>query len=331
MTARLGITVPFPGATLAEHASWYRSLVEAGYSEVWSAEVDGADGFTPLALAAAWEPSLQLGLAVAPAFTRGPALLAQSVAALAESAPGRFVFGLGTSSDVIVRAWNAIDFDRPYARARDVLRFLRAALSGERVRAEYETFTVDGFRLSRPLATPPPIYLAALRPQMLRLAGREADGVILNWLAADDVPTVLAEHVAGRAQRRGAPSSPREGHVVARIFVVPEADPKIARAVARRLVATYLSVPAYADFHRWLGRGPLLEDMWAATARGDRQGALAALPDEVVDALVVHGDPDECRAQVSRYVDQGVELPVLAVIPARGDLRESVLALGPEH
>lgn len=326
MAERLGITIPFPRTALAEHRGWFRALVEAGYSEAWSAEVDGADGFTPLALAAAWEPSLALGLAVAPAFTRGPALLAQSVAALAESAPGRFVFGLGASSEAIVRAWNGIDFDRPYARVRDVLRFLQLALGGERVSARYDTFSVDGFRLSRPPAVAPPIYLAALRPQMLRLAGREADGVILNWLAADDVPVALAEYRAGRAQRDG--EDPGPGTVVARIFVVPEPDPHVARTVGRRMIAAYLSVPAYGAFHRWLGRGPHLEGMWRAAAARDRDGAIAAIPDEVVDALVVHGDPARCRAHIARYVASGVDVPVLVVIPARADLREAVVALG---
>jgi probable F420-dependent oxidoreductase len=324
MTRRLGITVPFQGATLAEHRSWYADVVAAGYTDAWSAEVDGADGFTPLALAAAWQPELRLGVAIAPAFTRGPALLAQTVAAMAETAPGRFAFGLGTSSDVIVQQWNGIPFERPYQRVRDTLRFLRRALAGEKVREDYETFSVQGFRLSRPVAEPPPIYLAALRPGMLRLAGREADGVILNWLSADDVTTALAEVRAGAGCTGSAPLGKE---VVARIFVVPEPDPEVARPVARRMIAAYLNVPAYAAFHRWLGRGPLLQGMWEAWSIGDRREATSSIPDEVVDALVVHGDADACREHVARYVAQGITVPALAVVTATSDLRRSVSAL----
>jgi probable F420-dependent oxidoreductase len=320
---RLGITIPFPGVALSEHRSWFADLRMAGYSDAWSAEVDGTDGFTPLALASAWEPDLRLGVAITPAFTRGPALLAQSVAAMAEAAPGRFAFGLGTSSDVIVEQWNGIPFEHPYRRVRDTLAFLRLALTGEKVTAEYETFSVRGFRLGRPPAVPPPLYLAALRPGMLRLAGREADGVILNWLSADDVATSLAEVRAGARDKGGD-----AGEVVARIFVVPEPDATLARAIARRMIAAYLTVPAYADFHRWLGRGPLLQPMWDAWAAGDRKAALGAIPDDVVDALVVHGDADECRVHVRRYVDGGVTLPVLMVVTAERDLRGAVLALG---
>lgn len=327
---RLGITVPFAGVPLAEHRSWLADAVAAGYTDAWSSEVDGADCFTPLALAAAWEPDLRLGVAIAPVFTRGPALLAQSVAAMAEAAPARFAFGLGTSSEVIVERWNGIPFDRPYARVRDVLAFLRMALAGEKVTADFETFSVRGFRLSRPIPSPPPLYLAALRPGMLRLAGRNADGVILNWLSAEDVATSLAEVRAGAGENRSHVVEAGDFEVVMRIFVVPEADASVARALARRMVGAYLTIPAYAALHRWLGRAPMLEGMWGAWKAGDRDAALAAIPDEVVDALVVHGDPDDCRAHVARYVEHGVTLPVLMVLTAEPDLRglrEAVLAL----
>ena len=86
--------------------------------------------------------------------------------------------------------WNGVPFTEPYKRVRDTIAFLRAALAGEKVDTAYDTFEVRGFRLARPGEQPPPIFLAALRPGMLRLAGRAADGVIINWLSADDVATV---------------------------------------------------------------------------------------------------------------------------------------------
>jgi probable F420-dependent oxidoreductase len=313
---RYGITVPFDGVTLEDHRRWYAELVRLGYTDAWSAETDGPDGFTPLALASAWSPSLQLGVAIIPAYTRGPALLAQSVAALAEAAPGRFTLGLGTSSDVIVSRWNGIEFVEPYKRVRDTIRFLRSALAGEKVDHEYETFTVRGFRLARPVERPPHVFLAAIRPGMLRLAGREADGVILNWLSAEDVATVKPELRA-------------EIPVAARIFVCPSEDTEAVRAVGRRMIAAYLNVGVYAAFHRWLGRGPELDPMWTAWQAGDRKGALAAIPDDVVDSLVVHGSFDECRAHVGRYVANGVDIPVMAVIPLGISLDAAIQGLAP--
>jgi probable F420-dependent oxidoreductase len=319
-TARYGITIPFDGVPLHAHRTWFADLRRLGYTDVWSAEVDGSDGFTPLALAAAWEPELKLGVAITPAYTRGPALLAQSVASLADAAPGRFAFGLGASSEVIVANWNGLEFTNQYRRVRDTLRFLRLALSGEKVTETYETFHVTGFRLARVPEQQPELYLAALRPGMLRLAGKEADGAILNWLAADDVPKAVAEVEEG-----GGAGKP----IVARIFVIPHEDPAVARTIGRRMITAYLNVEAYAEFHRWLGRGPALQAMWDAWASGDRKGALAAIPDEVVDALVVHGSTSECRAHIQRYVDNGITIPALAVIPFGVDLPEVVAGLSP--
>ena len=161
-----------------------------GYSDIWSAEADGVDAFTPLALAAAWEPRLRLGTAIVPAYTRSPALFAQSVASLADAAPGRFAIGIGSSSNVIIERWNGLPFVEPYKKVRDVMRFLRDAMTGEKITKQYDTFKVDGFRLGVRPEVKPPILVAALREGMLRLAGREADGAIINWLSADDVRTV---------------------------------------------------------------------------------------------------------------------------------------------
>jgi probable F420-dependent oxidoreductase len=319
--ARPGITIPFEGVPLHAHREWFARLRELGYTDLWSAEVDGADGFTPLALAAAWEPELNLGVAITPAYTRGPALLAQSLAAMADAAPGRFACGLGVSSPVIVANWNGLAFEHQFRRMRDTLRFLRLAFSGEKVTEDFGTFRVQGFRLSRLPERLPPVYLAALRPGMLHLAGREADGAILNWLSAEDVSTSVAEVV------KAAEGAPRQ--IVARIFVVVCEDVGVARTIGRRMITAYLNVEAYAEFHRWLGRGPALQPMWDAWAAGDRKAALGAIPDEVVDELVVHGSVDQCRAHVQRYVDHGVTIPAPMIIPVGIDLADAVAGLSP--
>src|SRR6266508_446741 len=302
---RWGVTLPLDGVALPAHRELVEELPALGYADVWSAEVSGADAFTPLALAAAWSPALRLGTAIAPAATRGPALLAMSAAAMAEAAPGRFALGIGASSQTIVEQWNAASFEQPFRRTRDTLRFVRRALAGERIDEAFDTFTVRGFRLTRVPEVPPPLLLAALRPGMLRLAGREADGAITNLLAAGDVPKVAAElHSRGQGKE-----------LVARLFVCPTEDLDHVRKVGRRLLSTYLNVPVYAEFHRWLGRGAVLAPMWSAWAAGDLRAASAAVPDEVVDELLVHGTPERCRAHLERYVAAGITTPVLALLP----------------
>ncbi len=303
---RPGMTVPLPGP-LHTHRERLAELADLGYTDIWSAESDGADAFTPLALAAAWEPRLRLGTAIVPAFTRAPACMAQCVASMADAAPGRFAIGIGSSSDVIVQRWNGVPFDEPYKKVRDVVRFLRDALSGEKVRHAYDTFEVDGFRLGvRPERTPP-ILVAALREGMLRLAGREADGAIINWLSPEDVATVVP------VVRAAAGGEERE--IVARIFCCPSENTDVVRAAARFAIAAYLNVPVYAAFHEWLGRSDQLGGMWEAWRSGDRKAALAEIPDEVVDDLVVHGSPAECRERIQAYFDNGVTTSALAIMP----------------
>jgi probable F420-dependent oxidoreductase len=240
---------------------------------------------------------------------------------MAEAAPGRFAFGIGTSSDVIVERWNGIPFDEPYKRTRDMVRFLRAALTNEKVDTQYDTFSVKGFRLGRRLdpAAIPPILVAALRPGMLRLAGREGDGAIINWLSADDVRTVVPHVGEGK-------------EVVARIFVCPSDDAEAVRAMGRFAIAAYLNVPVYAAFHEWLGRGDALEAMWANWRAGERKAAVASIPDEIVDQLIVHGSPEACRAHVQRYFDNGVTTAALALLPLSGsvdDARQALRDLSP--
>jgi probable F420-dependent oxidoreductase len=299
---RWGITIPFFDRTMAESKDLVAELPGLGYTDAWSSEVSGTDGFVPLALAADWAPELRLGSAIVPVSTRGPGLLAMSAATLADLAPERFVLGIGASSPAIVERWNAGEFVKPYGRTRDTLRFLKRALAGEKVTEKYETFEVKGFRLERAPKVAPKIVLAALRPRMLHLAAEEADGAITNWLSPEDVRKVRAE------------IGP-ETELIARLFVCVSEDTDKVRELGRRMLAAYLTVPVYAAFHDWLGRGEMLRPMHEAWAAGDRHAALTALPDEVVDALIVHGDAATCRARIQRYVDNGLTTPVLAPIP----------------
>lgn len=317
---RYGITLPLGGVPLAEQRPWIEELADLGYTDAWTAEIAGLDAFTPLACAAVWAPRLRLGTAIASVFARGPALLAMNAAALAEVAPGRFVLGIGSSSEAIVSGWNAQPFERPYGRVRDTLRFLRAALAGERVDERYETFEVRGFRLERPPREPPPVFVAGLRERMLGLAGREGDGALLGLVAPEDVPKL-----AGVVHAQGS----GDQEIALRIGVVPTTDAERARSACRRILAAYLSAPPYAAMHTWLGRSEILEPLWTAWRSGDRRAAVAAVPDALVDELFVHGSPEACREGIARFVDAGVTTPVISIMPLGGDVSSAMRALSP--
>jgi probable F420-dependent oxidoreductase len=216
-----------------------------------------------------------------------------------------------------VTDWNCVPLDRPYQRARDTLRFLREALAGGKVTREYETFSVNGFRLDPAPEVPPALALAALRPGMLKLAAAEADMAITNWLAPKDVPRV--RHAAGP-----------DCELVGRIFVCPTTDADTARFIGKRMVAAYLTVPVYAAFHQWLGRGDIIAPMLTAWNSGDRKGALEAIPDALVDELVIHGSAEECRERVAEYGAAGLNTPVIAITPVPGlDLADTIRKLAP--
>lgn len=316
MAGRWGLSFPVDGVPLARHADVLREAESLGYTDAWSYEVDGTDAFTPLAFAAACTSRLRLGTAIANVYTRGPATLTMTAATLAALAPGRFCLGLGAGSPAIVANWNGGAFERPLQRVRDVATLVRQALSGEKVTASLPTASMQGFRLSRPPETPPPLFIAALRPGMLRLAGELADGVILNWLAPSDVPKAVA---VVREAARAAGRDPDRLEVAARLFVLVSEREDFVQALARRSVAGYLSTPVYRAFHEWLGRGPALAEMHARWEAGDRRGALEAIPQQVIDDLFIHGSADRCRERVEEYVAAGITVPLLHFAPSTLD------------
>ena len=306
---RLALSVPLDGFALAEHVDIAREAERLGYVDAWSLEADGIDCFAPLAVVGA-ATSMRLGTAIANVFTRGPATLAMSAAGIAEVAPGRFCLGIGSGSQPIVESWNGGVFSRPATRVRETAQFLRRALTGERVVFRGETFSVDGFRLTRPPERPIPIYIASLRPGMLRVAGEVGDGVIINWLSADDVPKSIAvcREAAAKAGR-----DPGALEITARLLINVDPPSPQSELAVRRHVTAYLNVPVYRAFQEWLGRGEALGPMWSAWHEGDRKAAVAAVPEQVMNDLIIRGSMDAIRAHVQRYLDAGVDTAFLAL------------------
>jgi probable F420-dependent oxidoreductase len=307
---RWGLTLPLPNLPLRQHAELVRAAEAAGYTDLWSGETQGPDGFTPLALSATWTEQVRLGTGVVGVFTRGPALLAQQAAALSDASNGRFVLGIGASSDRIVEGWNQMPFAKPLTRISQTLEFLRAAFSGER--------TSTGFKLERAPAEPVPIVLAALRGKMLRLAVDKADGAFTNFLPLAALPKVTE-------QLDGAP----EGfELLCRFFCLPGERQQV-EPLARFMFASYVTVPVYEAFFRWLGYGDRIDGMVAAWKAKDREAAVAAAPWELIEDTFIFGTPEEMRERLEAFVAGGITLPVLTPITTRDKLGELTEALAP--
>jgi probable F420-dependent oxidoreductase len=312
---RFGLDISFPGLPLAGAGEWFRELRDLGYDSFWTSETSYKDGFTPLAMAAVATPDVLLGTCVVPVYTRGPSVLAVTAAALASAAPGRFWLGVGASSANIVEGWNGIPFAEPYARTRDTLRFLQRAFTGERVDEDFATFGVHGFRLDQVPEVLPRFMLAAMRPGMLRLAGREADGAMVVFATPEDLPRLTAEVGPGK-------------EIVAKIFFCPGAEEDAFQAGARRLIAAYLNVEVYKAYMQWLGHDELTP-MWDAWAAGDRKRALELVPQSTLDAYFATGSPEACWERVHAMVGAGVTVPVVEFHAFGIDVPAAVRAAAP--
>src|SRR3954468_22892473 len=289
---RWGLTLPLPGLTLADHEELVRRAEAAGYTDLWTGETAGPDGFTPLALSAAWTERARLGTGIVGVFQRGPALLAQQAAALADASRGRFVLGIGSSSDRIVEGWNGIPFERPLSKVRETLDFLDVALAGEP--------PPSGLRLEPRPAEPIPVVLAALRGKMLELAVERAAGAFTNFLPLGGLPKVTAQ----------LESAPAGFELLCRFFCLP-GEREAVEPLARFMFSSYITVPVYAAFYRWLGYGEQIAPMIEAWESGDRQGAAAAAPWELIEEMFIFGTPEEMAERIDSFVAGGITLPIL--------------------
>jgi probable F420-dependent oxidoreductase len=281
---RWGLTIPFVGVPLAEHEPLIRRAEAAGYDDLWSAETNGADGFTPLALAAAWTERARLLTGVVNPYTRGPSVLAQSAAALADASGGRFVLGIGSSSPAIVERWNEVPFVKPLSKVRDSVQTLRPVLRGER--------GVGGFKLETAPQHEIPIVIAALRDRMLRLAAEIGDGVFCNFLPLSGVGHVVE-------QARGAPE------IACRFFCL--AGPEdAALGMAKWMFTAYGTTPVYAEFFRSLGWAEKLDPMLEAWSSGDRKRALELCPEDLVREIFVFGPPEAMKERLAEFEAGGI-------------------------
>ena len=319
---RWGLSIDLPGLRLPEHPAVLRAAEQAGYTDGWPGEVSGHDGFTPVTVAAMATERMRVGTGVVNVFTRGPSVLAQHAASLQQLSGGRFFLGIGSSSNVIVERWNGIPFEKPLTRVRETVEFLRAALAGERAGG--------GFKLDQPPEQPVPIAIAALRGKMLQLAGELGDGAFVNFTPLDSVDKVTAEIREGE-RRAGKEEGSTE--VLCRFFCL-QGDPEQTAVMARRMFCAYATVPVYERYFRWLGYGEAIDPLVEAWNAGDRKRAVEAAPQELIDDIFVLGEPEDQRRRLAAFVERGITVPVLMIVPTQGPggadaYAESVEALAP--
>lgn len=304
METRLGITVPVMPFDVRKSCDIAARAETLGYTDAWAAEASGTDGFSVASAVGIATEKMRIGIAIVPIYTRPPALLAMSTLAAHEATSGRFCLGLGASSPVIVERWMGQSFEKPIARMRETVEVVKAALTGDKVSLEGETVSVRGFRLEGAAKGPVPIFIAALGPKMLGLAEEVADGVALFLTSEEGV----------RLAKKGAPSC----ETVARLICFIDEDPAEVRPFARWLIAPYLVVPGYNRFVAAQGFEDVAQAVSEKWTAGDRQAALDAITDEVVDALTISGPAAACKERIESFRDAGLDTPVLMLLSQKG-------------
>lgn len=307
---RLGLALPFTQALpLPEYLALAAEAEASGYDTLWTGEINGTDAVTTMTLLASRTGRINVASGIIPVQTRTPIVLGMTAASLAQIAPGRIRLGLGVSSKIIVNEWNGLPFERPLEQLKEAVRVIRMVLAGERVNFEGRFYRIRNFRLAQPPpGTPVPIYLAALGPRMLRLAGEIADGVLLNWIPPEAIPQSIREIEIGA---EGAGRTPADLEIAAYIRTAVTDEPDAARAALARDITGYCVVDSYARFFIACGFGKEVEAVNRAWRVGDRQGAVSQISPRFLDGLGVVGPADFCRRRLEEYTKAGLTQPVI--------------------
>jgi probable F420-dependent oxidoreductase len=302
-----------------------RRAEELGYDSVYTTQTAGRDALTVLTSFSAATERIKIGTGVLPIYSRTPVATAQTAATLDEYSGGRMVLGLGVSHQVTVENWFQSKIDRPLKAMREYVAILRACFAGEDP-PEGEIFHTKFHFMGYQPRQDIPIYVSALQPKMLRLAGEIGDGVIL-WLCNPDYirDVVVPEVSAGRERAR----KQLDGFdIVAAIPSAVTDDKTAAYETMRMDLITYWSLPFYRAMIEGSGFGDDIAAFDAGIQAGDMERAKAAISDRFLDALTAIGSADDVRAGVARYADAGATSPNIGAVP-RTDFAATLEAAAP--
>ena len=288
-----------------------RSAQDQGYQSLWTVEATGTDAFSLLGGVAAVAPGLDLATGIIPVQLRAPTLVAMTASTLQALSPERDIWlGVGVSAPGILQQHGETATERPIAMMREYVALLRECMSGESVTFEGDFWSVKRFRLGMRIGDKQPkIVMAALNPQMLKLAGEIADGVLLNYLPASHVGESIQQ------VRKGG-----NAKVFAYVHAAVSDFERYAQS-ARKDLFNYAMADSYANMFRKAGFADEIEALRTCHKARDRDGALAAISDRMIQAIDFIGNDQEVTGFVQDYIDAGVEHPVLMPLPWGEDRR----------
>lgn len=324
MRVGIGVSEDLP---VAEQQALARHVEDRGFSSLWTNEARGRDALLVCQAWAAVTTDLLVGTGVVPVWTRSPAQLAMAAATLQEASGGRFLLGLGVSHPATMDPWHGAAYRRPLDAARDAVTIVQQLVAGGGSDHEGAVFSSRDFALG--IAPPPPparVYLAAMGPVMLTVAGEHADGVLLNWSTAEETGRA-ASRVRAAAARVGDGRTPSSVDVAAYVRVAVHDDGDAARDALARQVSRYIALPAYADHLTRQGFREGVEAVRAAYRSGGPDAAAEAVPEAMLRGLGWYGTPSESPGALARYSKAGLDLLVARVVVVGDDPAASVRAV----
>lgn len=294
-----------------------------GYRSLWTAEVSGVDALTVLAAYATATSRIQLGTAVIAIQSRTPVMTAMSFASLHMLSGGRAIIGLGVGSPIIAERWHGVSYPPAVTAMREAVTIMRQVLRGERTNFEGKYYRSKGFQLgiTLPKEKPVPIYLAALNPAMLRLAGEVADGVLFNYSPAEAIPPMIAEIRKG-AQAAGRNPDAIDYAMYVRCCVTD--DPESATVAYKRELSSYGFVDAYVRMFTRYGFGEDMQGFRKLWQEGKREEAVQCISDRMVHTLAAIGPKEQAQVYIQACRAAGLTHPILFPIGAPRNLAVDV-------
>jgi alkanesulfonate monooxygenase SsuD/methylene tetrahydromethanopterin reductase-like flavin-dependent oxidoreductase (luciferase family) len=279
----------------------------AGFRRIWLVEVYETDVLVLAAALAQHTKRIGIASGVVNASLRSPFLLAMATATVSDLSRGRFALGVGAGSPPMGSPLSPHP-DRPVARLRETLEVVVPLLRGELVNHDGELFKARGLRLGVPPSRHVEVFAAAMGPKTVEIAARYADGVLLMLPTVGFVKDAKAAVLETLERREGAPSQFR---VACHLVTCVSRERAEAEAAARSAVAYFVTVGIYRESFKRLGFRSEVEELNATIETKGQKVAAEKVPKEMLDELVVYGTPSDCRAKIARYVEAGVDEPVI--------------------
>lgn len=307
---RIALTLPDPRGVEAtlDLAVWAEN---EGYDDVWFADSSGVDALTTAAAVAMRTKRVRIGTAIIPVFSRTPAVLASTAHVLNKLSNGRFILGLGSSSQPMMENWHGQKFEKPLTRVKETTQLVKQMLSGEKTAFAGETVTSHGYRQLPLGKDEQPVYMAALREKMLETAAEFSDGVILNLFPQEALPKMM-KHIEAGAKRAGKKIEDVE--IPCRHQVIVTDDKEGARNMIRAGFAPYYATPVYNKFLAWCGYEDVAATIREGWAAKDREKTTGALSDELIDSIAIIGSKEECQEQIREYGKAGITTHILSCV-----------------